>query len=376
VAVSVAATALALFFVATHFGEVSQLVKVVSLIRTQSLEPVNSRAMLLGATKGIVEALRDPYSGYLDDEQYRSLAQQISGTYGGVGLVIGLDEEGRIKVITPFKGTPAHRAGIQSGDLIIRVEGQDARSLGLEGAARLMQGPPGTPVVISVQRQGQVREFRIVREEITIPSVEATRLPKHPYIGYLNLTAFNEKTPEALRRSLEELKVRELKGLVLDLRNNPGGELTAAVEVAGYFVPPGPVVYTVSRRQTVPYLARGNKLDLPLVVLINRGTASAAEIVAGAIQDTGSGVLVGERTFGKGRVQKVFLLDGGAALKLTTEKYLTPSKRDINGRGIEPDVPVPMTPEESARALLKAPDEEHDRQLKKAVEILAAASKP
>lgn len=370
-------SAAVLFFALSHYAEISQLLRVVSLIRAEALEPVDTKSMLLGATRGVVEALEDPYSGYLDQEQYRSLVQQISGSYGGVGLVIGFDEEGRLKVITPFKGTPAHRAGIQSGDLIIRIDGRDTRSLELEEAARLMQGKPGTTVALSIQRPGNgILEFRLTREKIIIPSVEGQRLPGHPDIGYINITNFSEQTPKALERTLQEIGAASLRGLILDLRNNPGGELTAAVEVASHFVPPGPVVYTVSRRQTTPYLARGQKLDVPLVVLINQGTASAAEIVAGAIKDTGAGVLVGERTFGKGRVQKVFLLDGGAALKLTTEKYLTPAKRDINGEGIAPDVPVTLDPEEAARVLLKAPDLEHDRQLQKAVEILLGSRKP
>lgn len=370
-------SATVLFFALSNYEEITQLLRVVSLIRTEALEPADTKAMLEGATRGVVEALKDPYSGYLDQDQYRNLVQQISGSYGGVGLVIGFDEEGRLKVITPFKGTPAHRAGIQSGDLIIRIDGRDTSSLELEEAARLMQGKPGTTVALSIQRPGNgVIEYRITREEIIIPSVEWRRLPNHPGIGYINITNFSEQTPKALERALKEIDPTSLRGLILDLRNNPGGELTAAVEVASHFVPEGPVVYTVSRRQTMPYVARGKKLDVPLVVLINRGTASAAEIVAGAIKDTGSGILVGERTFGKGRVQKLFLLDGGAALKLTTEKYLTPAKRDINGEGIVPDVPVAMSPEETARVLLKAPDLDKDRQLQKAVEILEGSHKP
>lgn len=373
---SLLVTVAVLSFGLSHSAEVSQLLRVVFLIRNEALEPASTKAMLEGAARGVVGALEDPYSSYLDPQQYRHLAQQISGSYGGVGLVIGLDEEGRLKVITPFKGAPAHRAGIQSGDLIIRIEGRDTRSLGLEEAAALLQGKPGTAVVLAVQRPGNgIREYRITREEIVIPSVEGRRLPGHPEFGYVNITTFSEQTPKALERTLAEIGASDLRGIILDLRNNPGGELGAAVAVAGRFVPPGPVVYTVSRRQTVPYLAQGPKLDVPLVVLINGGTASAAEIVAGAIKDTGSGILVGERTFGKGRVQKVFLLDSGAALKLTTEKYLTPAKRDINGQGIEPDVLVALSPEVTARVLLKAPDLVHDRQLQKAVELLQRSGK-
>jgi carboxyl-terminal processing protease len=362
------------FFVFAHYGEVTQLLRVVSLIQTQALEPADTGRLLQGATRGLVEALDDPYSVYLDREQYRSLTQQITGSYGGVGLVIGVDEEGRIKVITPFKGTPAHRAGIQSGDLIVRIEDRDARTLNLEEAARLLQGEPGTPVSLAVQRPGDgIREFRIVRERIVIPTVEARVLDGHPGIAYLNITTFSEQTPQALAAALKEIGTENLRGIVLDLRNNPGGELTAAVEVAGYFVPAGPVVYTVSRQKSTPYPASGRKLDLPLVVLVNGGTASAAEIVAGAVKDTGAGLLVGEKTFGKGRVQKVFRLDGGAGLKLTTEKYLTPARRDIDGKGIEPDLVVTMTAEETAQALLAAPDPARDRQLLKAVQILEGA---
>lgn len=358
-------------FALTNSPQVGELVRVVLLIRSQALDPPTNESLFQGAIRGVVSSMGDPYSAYLTGEQYRSLFQQISGSYGGIGLEIGLDDQGRLEVVGPFKGTPAHRAGILSGDLIIRIDGKDTRLLTLEESAQLIQGEPGTEVSLDIQRGNeQLAGQRITREKIIIPTVDGTVIPGHNDIGYINISCFSEQTPSALEQVLSDIDATKLKGLILDLRNNPGGELTSAVKVASNFVPPGPVVYTANRSETVPYLAEGNPINVPLVVLINEGTASAAEIVSGAIKDRGTGKLVGEKTFGKGRVQKVLRMSSGSALKLTTEKYLTPSHQDINGRGIEPDVTVPMSPEIEARVLLKAPDLKEDLQLQKALEML------
>ncbi|WP_338824639.1 S41 family peptidase [Neomoorella humiferrea] len=359
--------------VATHLQEIQQLAKTYTLLRYQALEPVTTDKLLEGAIKGMVDALGDPYSTYLDANTYRHLQESVSGSYGGVGLLITLDEKDRrLMVVSPFKGTPAQRAGIKSRDYIVAIDGRDTSGMDLETAANLMQGQPGTKVELTIIPAGEnkPRTVTLVREVIKVPTVDGRMLPGHPGIGYISLTMFNEQTAGDLGRQLEELRQQGMQKLILDLRNNPGGALSAAVDVASYFVAQGPVVYIADQKNTEALMARGYAKPLPLVVLVNKGSASAAEIVAGAIKDTGSGVLVGETTFGKGIVQTIYPLSGGTAVKITTHKYLTPAKQDINKKGITPDYVVPMDPQLEQEVLSRAPDLERDAQLKKALEVL------
>lgn len=356
-----------------YYPRMEQILRVYTLIRYQALNPVPVDKLLEGAIKGMVEALDDPYSSFLPPQVYRRLEEHVQGSYGGVGLLITIEEkEKRPVVVSPFKGTPAQRAGIKSGDYILAIDQRDTAGMDLETAASLMQGEPGTTVELTVLRPGEKepRRITLLRETIKIPSVDGQMLAGYPGMGYINLSMFNEQTGRDLGRLLEELRAQGLKGLVLDLRNNPGGSLQAAVEVASYFVPKGPVVYIVDQKRSEALEANGKNLKIPLVVLVNQGSASAAEIVAGAIQDTGSGVLVGETTFGKGVVQTIFPLSGGAAVKLTTHKYLTPAKRDIDKTGITPDYQVKLNPQVEQEVLAHSPDPERDTQLKKALEIL------
>ncbi|MGB9859723.1 MAG: S41 family peptidase [Moorellaceae bacterium] len=356
-----------------YYPRMEQILRVYTLIRYQALNPVPVDKLLEGAIKGMVEALDDPYSSFLPPQVYRRLEEHVQGSYGGVGLLITMEEkEKRPVVVSPFKGTPAQRAGIKSGDYILAIDQRDTAGMDLETAASLMQGEPGTTVELTVLRPGEKepRRITLLRETIKIPSVDGQMLAGYPGMGYINLSMFNEQTGRDLGRLLEELRAQGLKGLVLDLRNNPGGSLQAAVEVASYFVPKGPVVYIVDQKRSEALEANGKNLKIPLVVLVNQGSASAAEIVAGAIQDTGSGVLVGETTFGKGVVQTIFPLSGGAAVKLTTHKYLTPAKRDIDKTGITPDYQVKLNPQVEQEVLAHSPDPERDTQLKKALEIL------
>ncbi|WP_258360948.1 S41 family peptidase [Moorella sulfitireducens] len=359
--------------VATHYQEVQQLLKTYTLLRFQALEPVNTDKLMEGAIRGMVDALDDPYSTYLDSETYRQLQESVSGSYGGVGLLITLDEKDkRLMVVSPFKGTPAQRAGIKSRDYIVAIDGRDTTGMDLETAAGLMQGQPGTVVELTILPAGEsnLRKVTLTREVIKVPTVDGKMLPGYPGIGYISLTMFNEQTAGDLGRQLEELRRQGMQKLILDLRNNPGGALPAAVDVASYFVAQGPVVYIADQKNTEALMARGYAHPLPLVVLVNRGSASAAEIVAGAIKDTGSGILVGETTFGKGIVQTIYPLPGGTAVKITTHKYLTPGKHDIHKKGINPDYVVTMDPQLEQQVLAAAPDPERDVQLQKALEVL------
>lgn len=361
------------FVILTNMDGLGRAVKVVALIKSQSLDDPNFRALMEGATAGMVEALDDPYSAYLEPQLFQDLEGHIKGTYGGVGLLITMDKEQRLTVVSPFKGTPAQRAGIVSGDQILKIDERDASELDLSGAAALMQGEPGTEVMLLLFRAGKPPwEVTLVREVIEIPTVEGQFLTEHPETVYINISNFNQHTGVELGQTIAELKKEgTIKGAVLDLRSNPGGSLTAAVDVASYFIPEGPVVFIEgkSNSQTLS-TTHPHRLEVPLAVLVNKGSASASEIVAGAIKDTNAGFLVGENTFGKGLVQTVFPLNGGAALKLTTAKYLTPGGHDIHKVGIIPDVELTLTPEEEMAALAHPPDPANDPQLAKALELL------
>ncbi len=360
-----------LYLITTNHYNLGQAIKAFTLIKAQSIEEISTSKLIQGSVSGMIDALDDPYSVYMDAITFETLQERMRGSYGGVGLLITMDEDGRLVVVSPFRGTPAHRAGVGTGDFILKINDEDTAGMELETAASLMQGEPGTEVTITTFREGREnRDIAIIREIITIPSVDGTIIEEEPDIAYINLSMFNENTIDELQRYLSELNEQGYRALVLDMRNNPGGSLQSAIEVADEFIPEGPVVHIVSKFSTNTFSASGPAIDIPLVVLVNSGSASASEIVAGAIQDTGVGVLVGEKTFGKGLVQSIFPLDDGAALKLTTAKYLTPNERDINEKGIEPDFEVILTPEEAFEALQDAPDPANDPQLQKAIEIL------
>ncbi|MDK2820459.1 MAG: carboxyl-terminal processing protease [Clostridia bacterium] len=364
------------FGVVTHFQEVIKGFKIYSLIQSQALEPKNTDTLIEGALRGMVGSLNDPYSTYLDKETYTSLKESISGgsNYGGVGLLITLDEEKKVPmVVSPFKGAPAQRAGIKTKDFIINIDGQSTNNMDLETAANLMKGEPGTKVELTILSENDLstRQVVLTREIIQVPAVEGKILEGHQDIGYLNfLTMFSEQTAVDLGNELKELRQQGMKRLIIDLRNNPGGSLAAAVDVASYFVPEGPIVYLSNSKKTEALMARGYAQPLPLVVLVNGGSASASEIVAGAIKDTKSGYLVGEKTFGKGIVQTIYPLPGDTAVRITTHKYLTPGKHDIHHKGIMPDYVVTMEPEIEQHVLANAPDVENDPQLQKAIELL------
>lgn len=332
------------WLLATDYKHFGNLIKVVTLVKTQYLSPADNSVLVEGAIKGIVHSLDDPYSAYLDPVTYKQLREQIRGSFGGLGIQVGLKDE-YVTVVRTFKGTPAYINGIQPGDVISKIDNREVRGIDLEAAVQMMRGPVGTKLTLTLMRTSIPNPFDVTltREEITVPTVESRMLKNG--IAYIMLSQFTENTPGELEENVTKLKKQGLKALILDLRHNPGGELMSSVKVAGQLVPAGPVVYIDYRggRQE-EHRSQGNNLDLPLAVLINGGSASAAEILAGAIKDTGVGILVGQKTFGKGVVQMIFDLDNGAGLKLTTARYLTPKKTDINKKGIVPDVVVDQAP--------------------------------
>jgi len=305
---------------------------------------VSDEELIDGALFGMLSHL-DPHSSYLDREMYKQMQVDTKGEFGGLGIEIA-PAEGGIRIVAPIEDTPADRVGIKAGDLIIKIGDQLARDLTLPEAVKMMRGKPGTSIVLTIFRTGESKPltFRIVRDVIKVKSVKGALLA--PGYAYLRITQFQEHTARTLREKVAELKRKaggKVFGAVLDLRNNPGGLLDQAVEVADLFLNKGKIVSTKSRtnRNLTFKATPGDILDnVPLVVLINNGSASASEIVAGALQDNHRAVIVGRRSFGKGSVQSVVALPDGSAIKLTTALYFTPSGRSIQATGITPDVEV------------------------------------
>ena len=312
-------------------------------IRMSYVEEIDDRTLLENAIRGMLANL-DPHSAFVDGRDFDALQETTTGEFGGLGIEVG-QENGYILVIAPIDDTPAERAGIRSGDLIIAIDNQPARDLLPEDAAGLMRGEPGSEVTITVSRDGvEPFDLQITREVIAVNTVRSRML--EPGYAYVRIPVFQLNSGRDFQDEVTRLLAEEgeLNGLVLDLRNNPGGVLQASVEVVDAFIDSGRVVYTEGRLReaATEYFANAETVapELPLVVLINGGSASASEIVAGALQDHGRAVVMGTRSFGKGSVQSVLPLDGDRAIKLTTSLYYTPEGRSIQAQGIEPDILV------------------------------------
>lgn len=307
-------------------------------------DQVSDSALFQGAVRGMVDALNDPYSTYFTPEEYGEWERSLAGEYTGVGMEITV-RDGWVTVVAPLPGTPAEAAGIRPGDVLLEVDGEPTEGWTVEQASMRIRGEEGTAVTLKVRHpDGTVETLTIVRARIKVEAVRAKYLEAEK-VGYLQVVRFDEETPALLGQALSTLPLDELQGLVLDLRNNPGGLLSSAVDAASYFVDKGVIVRALfSYYGERPYYSRGNTVpNVPLAVLINEGTASGAEIVAGAVQDYGVGVLVGRKTFGKGLIQEIVLsLPDGGVVKLTTGEYLTPKGRSVDGIGLEPDIPVPQ----------------------------------
>lgn len=310
------------------------------------------------AMTGMLEDL-DPYSQFLDQESYKDMRDDTEGRFSGVGLVVSM-KDGLLTVVSPMEDTPAFRAGLLSGDVILEIDGKETREMTLSDAVKKMRGEAGTNIKLKAIRPAthETKEYDLVREEINVASVKDAKLIEDS-IGYIRITQFNEPTAADLKTGLKKLADQKMKALVLDLRGNPGGLLTAAAGVAELFLPHGDlIVFTKGRageEADQRFMSSGSThyTDFPLVILVNGGSASASEIVSGALQDHRRAVLVGEKTFGKGCVQSVLPLEDGAAIKLTTALYYTPSERVIQDHGIEPDVKVKMDPEDLFKIRLK-----------------------
>ena len=323
--------------------ELRTFTEVFAKVKNDYVESIDDRKLIENAIRGMLEGL-DPHSAYLDKASYRELQEGTSGEFGGLGIEVSM-EDGFVKVISPIDGTPAERAGIKAGDLIIRLDDKSVKGMMLNDAIKLMRGKPGSEIVLTVVREGEDKPLNITitRDIITVKSVRGKTL--EPGFGYIRISNFQTHTAEDLRKSLEKLKQENnnsLSGLILDLRNNPGGILNAAVGVSDLFLDSGLIVYTEGRIKDskLKFIAKPTDIlrDAPIIVLVNGGSASASEIVAGALQDHERAIIMGERTFGKGSVQTILPMNDEAALKLTTARYYTPSGRSIQASGIEPDI--------------------------------------
>ncbi|BAY16369.1 peptidase [Anabaenopsis circularis NIES-21] len=342
-------------------------------VRQKALEkPLTSTEAAYTAIQSMLKSLDDPFTRFLDPEQYRSLQVNTSGELTGVGLQIALNPHtGQLEVVSPIEGSPADKAGIKPRDRILKIEGFSTENLTLDEAAARMRGPIGSLVTLLIEREGEAsREVSIMRDHIELnPVIAQLRTsPQGTSIGYLRLTQFNANASTELAHAINSLEKKGAAAYILDLRNNPGGLLQAGIEIARLWLDSGTIVYTVNRQGIQgSFEAFGPSLTKdPLVILVNQGTASASEILAGALQDNGRAKLVGETTFGKGLIQSLFELSDGAGLAVTIAKYETPQHRDINKLGIKPDQVVtqqPITREQIAT--------EADLQYQAAVEILA-----
>ncbi len=316
---------------------------VLAIVQKNYVEEVGAQKLLDGAINGMLSAL-DPHSAYLTPDLYKELQVDTEGSFGGLGIEITV-RDGVLTVVSPIEDTPAYRAGVKAGDQIIKIEGELTKDMSLVEAVKKMRGPKGSKIVVSVRREGvnKLLDFSLVREVIRVQSVKFHTLEKG--YGYVRLTQFQDRTGADLDDALTKMTQEngKLAGLVLDLRNNPGGLLSQAVKVSDTFLDSGLVVYTEGRldNQKQKYFAHpGGYTDLPIVVLVNGGSASASEIVSGALQDHGRAVILGTQTFGKGSVQTILPLENGAALRLTTALYYTPNGRSIQVTGVTPDIIV------------------------------------
>jgi len=377
------------------YQDLRSFTEVFTTIKKNYVEEVNPQELIRSAIKGMVNSL-DPHSAYLPPEAFKEFQTETKGEFGGIGIQIGI-KDGVLTVIAPIEDTPAWKAGIKAGDKIIKIDGTLTKDMNINDAVSKMRGPKGKAVTLTIQRDEwkQLKDITIVRDIIKIKSVKYRMIDKE--IGYIKLVQFQEGTAQDLAEALKSLKDSGMQSLILDLRNNPGGLLQSAVDVSEQFLPPKHLVVSIQGRvgEKMQYYTeqlRPSYTDIPLIVLVNQGSASASEIVAGALQDWGRALILGVQTFGKGSVQSLIPLSDGSALKLTTAKYYTPKGKSIHAVGIIPDIvvkleskngkEVPVIREKDLEEHLKgekvepqekAPqevDEKDDTQLQRGVDIL------
>ena len=326
------------------------------------MTPVAKQTLFEGSLKGMVSSLGEPHSQYLDAEDYTSIMEQTSATYSGVGMVLGMGTDG-LEAVSAIEDQPAARAGIESGDRIIKINDVDTSTLTIEEASKRVRGEAGTDVTLVIKRGNEEKTFTITREKITLPTVKSKMLT--PDVGYIRISQFAENTGNDFGLQYQDLKKQGMKKLIIDLRDNPGGLLTTAQEISDFILPKGTLVTVQDRSGKVAeYDSAGIENPIPLVILINKGSASASEIIAGAVQDRKAGTIVGTNSYGKGTVQTILPDFGNEAIKITIAKYHTPNDRVIDGIGIKPDVEIALPDGTRTKGTLE------DVQVQKAFDIL------
>jgi carboxyl-terminal processing protease len=365
---------------ALPFEDAELFAEVLERIRAEYVDEVSQQKLIEAAIRGMLSDL-DPHSAYLDRAQFDEVRISTSGEYSGVGIEVTL-QRGSVRVVTPIEGTPAERAGIKAGDRILAIDRVPVDPERLDDAIDRMRGVVGTSVTLEIERDGVAEplEFHLKRESVQVQSVRKALLPGR--VGYVRISQFSERTPRAVERAIESLRKEAgtLDGLVLDLRNNPGGVLEAAVGVADLFLDEGLIVSAVGRAADAEFAMEAAPGDVmagaPIVVLVNAGSASASEIVAGALRDHRRATLVGQKTYGKGSVQTIMPLSNGQALKLTTSRYFTPSGESIHNKGIVPDRTIATEELEAAHGAESAlyGSLAHDYELRVALDVLAGAA--
>ena len=328
---------------------------------------INDEELLEAAIKGMTDSLNDPYTVFMNENEYKSFVEQSEGHFVGIGAQMAI-KDNKITVVAPIEGSPAEKAGLKSGDIILKVDDTDIVEPNLDKTVSMIKGEQGKPVTLTVEREGKEKEITIVRDEIKMVSVKGELIEDN--IGYIQISSFDENVAEDFKSKIVELKNQGMKGMILDLRGNPGGFLGEAVKVASQFIPKGKVItYTIDKygnKQESKSIG-GEAKDMPLVILIDGGSASASEVVTGALRDYKVGTIIGKTSFGKGIVQQLIeFSDGNGGLKVTTSKYYTPNGENIHKIGITPDIEVNL-PEE-----LKTQDytRDLDSQLNKALEVI------
>ena len=349
----------------TNDGSFDKLFEVKDVLHQQYYQDIGDEALLEGAIKGMVDAVGDPYTVFYNQEEYQEFQDDGQGNYVGIGVMVGIKED-KIVVITPFEGSPAYEAGIRAGDFILKVEGVEYKGSEMDKAVSVIKGEEGKPVTLTISQNGIEKEVTIVRASITLVNVQSEMVAGN--IGHVTMLQFTNNTAKQVREAMEELKAQGAEGYILDLRGNPGGYLDEAVDTASLCVEKGKtVLYTLDKaQQKREYLSKGGDfIGAPLVVLLDEGSASASEVVAGALKDYKAATIVGQKSFGKGIVQMVFNVGNKEGVKVTVSSYYSPNGINIHGEGILPDVEVQLP--EGVEAPLTI---DNDTQLQKAVEIL------
>jgi carboxyl-terminal processing protease len=360
------------------YRQVELFSDVLAIVDADYVDEVKPREAIYGALKGMLSSL-DPHSQFMDPETYNELKVDTEGKFGGLGIEISL-KDGLLIIVTPIEDTPAWRAGLKPGDCIVKIDNELTRGIDLSAAMKKLRGKPGETVNLTILREPEKKllEFKITRAVIKINDIKKTEILEDE-IGYIRLVEFRENTPKDFDIAIKKLSKLKMKAFILDLRNNPGGLLESAVEVTGKFLPAGKLLaYTKGRKadQNLRFISQTKKpiLDLPMVILINEGSASGSEIVAGALQDYKRATIIGIKSFGKGSVQTVIPLSDGSALRLTTSKYFTPLGKVIHGKGVTPDIVVDKgikeTPEKDLPEINKSWDYKSDQQVIGAVNFL------